>query len=230
MSNDITYSELIQIKTNIKEFNDKLESISISLNHKLTQEDRDFYSFISKHILLFKYLYNGMKEQYFFKVIISDLYYFILSIIKGETRYIYVNERSIIENYTRAIIRKTVEEDHVTEKLFVTMKNIDFLFEFTDDDYALIKDEYKTSCSYIHGGDILNDSLVSVLDECLKSNILIKDISKYYNRIKKVFKLYDKMLISEYGEYISGCFHRKKTIFKYLLGNECLELLFLSSK
>ena len=226
MSRDITYSKLEKIKYDIKEFNDKLESIAVSLGNKLTQEERDFYTFISKHIILFKYLYNGMDNQYFFKVIISDLYYFILSILKGETRYVYVNERSIIENYTRAITRKTVEEDYVTENLFLTMKSIQFPFDFTENDYALIKNEYKTSCGYIHGGNILNDSLVSVLEECLENTILIKDINKYHNRIKKLFKIFDKMLICEYGEYISCCFHREKTIFKYLLGEDCLELLF----
>lgn len=226
MSNDITFSELLLVKSSIKEFNNKLEEIAETLGHTLTQDERNFYVFISKHIILFKYLYNGMNDQYFFKVMISDLYYFILSLLKGEARYVYLNERSIIENYTRAIVRKTVEEDHVTENLFLKMKSIKFSFEFTESDYALIKNEYKTSCDYIHGGNILNDSLVSVLDECLDNNLQIKDINKYYKRIIKIFKIYDKMLISEYCEYISGCFHRKKTIFEYLLGKECLELLF----
>lgn len=227
MSNDITYSELVLIKSNINEFNNKLEEIAISLGHQITKEEKDFYIFISKHIIFFKYLYNGMNNQYFFKVMISDLYYFILSILKGETRYVYLNERSIIENYTRAITRKTVEEDHVTENLFLIMKGTTYSFDFTESDYALIKNEYTTSCGYIHGGNILNDNLASVLNECLENNILIKDINKYHNRIKKILKVYDKMLISQYGEYISGRFHRRKTIFEYLLGKECLELLFL---
>lgn len=226
MSNDITYCELELMKSNIKEFNDKLKDVAKSLNHELTQVELDFYIFISKHIILFKYLYNRMDNQYFFKVLISDLYYFILSILKGETRYVYVNERSIIENYARAITRKTVEEDHVTEKLFLKMKDILFSYGFTEEDYCLIKNEYKTSCGYIHGGNILNDSLAYVLDECLENNILIDDINKYYTRIRKILKICDKVLIFEYGEYISNCFHRKKTIFEYLLGKECLELLF----
>lgn len=230
MSNDITYSELVLIKSNINEFNNKLEEIAISLGHQITKEEKDFYIFISKHIIFFKYLYNGMNNQYFFKVMISDLYYFILSILKGETRYVYLNERSIIENYTRAITRKTVEEDHVTENLFLIMKGTTYSFDFTESDYALIKNEYTTSCGYIHGGNILNDNLASVLNECLENNILIKDINKYHNRIKKILKVYDKMLISQYGEYISGRFHRRKTIFEYLLGKECLELLFLVIK
>ncbi|EGT3599404.1 hypothetical protein [Clostridium perfringens] len=230
MSNDITYSELVLIKSNINEFNNKLEEIAISLGHQITKEEKDFYIFISKHIIFFKYLYNGMNNQYFFKVMISDLYYFILSILKGETRYVYLNERSIIENYTRAITRKTVEEDHVTENLFLIMKGTTYSFDFTESDYALIKNEYTTSCGYIHGGNILNDNLASVLNECLENNILIKDINKYHNRIKKILKVYDKMLISQYGEYISGRFHRRKTIFEYLLGKECLELLFFVIK
>ena len=120
---------------------------------------------------------------------ISDLYYFILSILKGETRYVYLNERSIIENYTRVITRKTVEEDHVAENLFLIMKSTTYSFDFTESDYALIKNEYTTSCGYIHGGNLLNANLASVLNECLENNILIKDINKYHNRIKNIKSL-----------------------------------------
>ncbi|MGL5330091.1 MAG: hypothetical protein ACRDD7_12550 [Peptostreptococcaceae bacterium] len=226
MKNDMTYSELALIKSNISTFVEKIHEISKELGNELNQEDKEFFRFISKHIIFFKYLYGGMGETYFFKVIISDFYNYIFSIIKNETRYIYLNERSIIENYTRAVVRKTVEEDYVTINLFETMKSIEFLFDFKDDDYCLIKDEYKTSCGYIHGSDILNDSLVFVLEEYLDSKNTIKHMNRYYDRIRKILKVYDKMLISQYSESISGCFHRKKTILEYLLGNECLEILF----
>ena len=43
MSNDITYSELVLIKSNINEFNNKLEEIAISLGDQITKEEKDFY-------------------------------------------------------------------------------------------------------------------------------------------------------------------------------------------
>ena len=228
MLNDMTYSEVELIKSNIHEFINKLDEISLSRDC-ITKEEKEFFIFLSKHIIFFKYLYTGMGKMYFFKVIISDLYYYMLSLLKNETRYVYVNERSIIENYTRAVMRKTVEEDHVTESLFSQLKDITFNFDFTNNDYSLIKSEYVTSCGYIHGGDILNDNLSFVFDECLENKIVIKNKNKYYERIRKIMKIYDKMLISEYGSNISGCFHRQKTLFKYLLGKECLELLFTAN-
>jgi hypothetical protein len=223
--NDMTYEELKSIKSNIITFISKLNEISIEFNQELNQSEKAFFIFISKHIILFKYLYEGMGKMYFFKVIISDLYYYILSIIKNETRYIYLNERSIIENYTRAVVRKTVEEDHVTENLFTKIKNMEFSFDFKEEDYALIKSEYVTSCGFVHGSSILEGDLAFILDECLENSKFIKDINKYYERIRKIFKTYDKMLISQYGDIISSCFHRQKTIFEYLLGEECLDLL-----
>ena len=72
-----------------------------------------------------------------------------------------------------------------TENLFLIMKSTTYSFDFTESDYALIKNEYTTSCGYIHGGNILNDNLASVFNKCLENNILIKDINKYHNRIKK---------------------------------------------
>lgn len=226
MKDDMTYSEIETIKSNISTFIDKLDEISLELKQNIDEEQRKFFIFISKHIIFFKHLYDGMGNMYFFKVIISDLYYYILSILKNETRYIYLNERSIIENYTRAVIRKTVEEDHVTENLFLQMKDINFSFNFREEDYSLIKDEYITSCGYIHGSSVLDNNLSFFFDECLENKQFIKDPNKYYKRITKIFKIYDKMLISEYGEAISGCFHRQKTLFKYLLGDDCCELLF----
>lgn len=226
MITDMTYLELDLIKSDIDMFINKLNEISSQLDHKLTKEDEKFFIFISKHIIFFKYLYRDMDKMYFFKVLISDLYYYILSILKNETRYMYLNERSIIENYTRAVIRTTVEEDHITANVFLELKKIEFSFDFKEGDYSLIKNEYITSCGYVHGGIVLNDSLSLNLDECFENNKFTKKINKYYIRIMKIFKTYDKMLISEYAECISGCFHRQKTVLKYLLGDDCLELLY----
>ncbi|WP_029503039.1 hypothetical protein [Lachnoclostridium phytofermentans] len=227
---DMTYSEVKLIKANIKIFIDKLEELASTYEKNIDQNEKDFFVFISKHIIFFKYLYLGMGKKYFFKVIISDLYYYIISLIKNEIRYVYVNERSIIENFTRAVMRKTVEEDHVTENLFSSLKEKTFLFTFSDDDYSLIKSEYVTSCGYIHGGDILDNCLAYVFDDYIFDNKSIKDLNKYFERIRKIFKIYDKMLINEYGESISGCFHRQKSVFCYLLGEECLDLLYLVNK
>ena len=227
MSIDMTYFEINQIKSDIEIFINELDNRSLLLrSNNLNQEEKEFFVFISKHIVFFKYLYNGMGKMYFFKVIISDLYYYILSILKNETRYIYLNERSIIENYTRAVVKKTVEEDHVTNNLFLIMKKMNFAFDFKNEDYSLIKDEYVTSCGYIHGGNILDDNLAFVFNECMSNTKFIKDTSKYYKRITKIFRIYDKMLISEYGEDISGCFQRRKTLLKYRLGNDCYNLIF----
>ncbi len=157
---------------------------------------------------------------------ISDLYYFILSIIKREMRYMYVNERSIIENYMRAIMQISLQDDHITEAIFQKMRNKNFLCDFTDAEYSLIKNEYVTSCEYIHGGNILNDNLAYVLDECVNNDFEIKDRSKYYVRVQNIFKLFDKLIVAEKTLYISGCFHRKKSVMEYLLGEHQVELLF----
>lgn len=230
MNKDITYSEIESVKSSINEFIKKISEIAESEDYKLDQNDKEFFIFISKHIIFFKYLYFGMNEIYFFKVIISDLYYYILSIVKRETRYMYLNERSIIENYTRASTYIFVEQDHVTENLFKLLKEKEYLFKFTDNDYSLIKDEYTTSCGYIHGGDILNSSLVFAFNECISNKEEIENKNKYYLRIRNIMKIYDKILISTYSEKISGCFHRKKSLLKYLVGEECVELLFKADK
>ncbi len=226
MINDMTYSEINTIKQNIKSFIIKIFDLAKENNRIVDKNEEEFFIYLSKHIVFFKYLYLGLGKNYFYKVIISDIYNFMFSIIKNDIRYIYVNERSIIENYIRAIMRKTIEDDHVTNKLFLDMKAKNFLFNFTEDDYSLIKSQYSTACNYIHGGEALDHCLVYFFNDCLFDKKEIAEKHKYYQRIRNILKIFDKMLISEYGKNISSCFHRQKSVFEYLLGKDCLELLF----
>lgn len=226
MTTDMTYLEIQAIKTNIKQFLFELQSIAERVQFCFCQEDSDFFCFMAKHIVYFKYLYKGAQNTYFYKVLISDLYYFILSIIKNEMRYMYVNERSIIENYMRAVMQVSLNDNHITESVFQEMHNKNFKCGFTDAEYSLIKSEYVTSCGYIHGGDILNDDLAYVLDECVSKIFEIRERRRYYVRIQNILKIYDKLMINEKAIYISGCFHRKKSVMEYLVGKDQVELLF----
>ena len=211
---DMTYLEIKEIKSNIKQFLDEIQRIAQKQQFEYTQKDHDFFSFIAKHIIFFKYLYKGAQGIYFYKVLISDLYYLILSIIKCEMRYMYVNERSIIENYMRAIMGVSLEYSHITETVFQEMHDKSFQCDFTDAEYSLIKSEYATSCGYIHGGNVLND------------NFTIKERGKYYIRLQNILKTFDKLIIAEKTLYISGCYHRKKSVMEYLVGKDQVELLF----
>lgn len=227
MTEDMTFLEIKEIKTNIKQFLDGIKEIAHIQHFEYTQKDHDFFAFVAKHIVFFKYLYKGTQHTYFYKVLISDLYYWILSIIKCEMRYMYVNERSIIENYMRAIMGVAIENGHITESIFQAMRVKDFKCNFTEAEYSLIKNEYVTSCGYIHGGDILNNNLGYVFDECINNNkFAIKECSKYYNRLQNVLRTFDKLIIAEQTLYVSGCYHRKKSIMEYLIGKAQVELLF----
>ena len=138
----------------------------------------------------------------------------------------YVNERSIIENYMRAIMEISLENNHITESVFQEMRNKKFIYNFTDIEYSLIKNEYVIACGYIHGGNILNDNLAYVLDECINSKFEIRERNKYYIRLQNVLKIFDKLIISEKALYISGCYHRKKSVMEYLIGKNQVDLLF----
>lgn len=223
---DMTYLEIKEIKLNIKNFLEKIQKIAQIQQFDYVQIDCDFFSFIAKHIIFFKYLYEGTQESYFYKVLISDLYYLILSVIKCEIRYVYLNERSVIENYIRAIMEISLENNHITESIFKKMHDKNFHCDFTDKEYSLIKNEYVIACGYIHGGDILNDNLAYVLDECMNNSFEAKERNKYYIRLQNALKILDKLIISEKTIYISGCYHRKKSIMEYLVGKDQVDLLF----
>jgi len=226
MIDDMTTQEINKIKININDFILEIKKESQIINFDFCQSDRDFFSFIAKHIVYFKYLYMGGKYKYFFEVLISDLYYLILSIIKNEKRYMYLNERSIIENYMRVIMLITIKDNHVTENVFREMHKKVFKCGFSDTEYSLIKSEYAESCCFIHGGLILKDDLVFALEECSNEIFEIKVRKKYYVRLQNVLKIFDKLLIAENCIYISGCFHRIKSVMEYLLGKQMVNLLF----
>lgn len=226
MKDDMTYNEVDFIKSDIKMFVDHLIEFGEQHSVLFSQADISFFSLISKHIIFFKYMYQPNQLGRFYKVLISDGYYFIISIIKRETRYIYVNERSIIENYLRIMINKTIEEDHITENIFRLVKE-QYSAILTDKDFSLLKTEYITSCEYIHGGNIMDESLSWVFDECVQNNRNFKDINKYYIRIQRILKIFDSMIMHIYKEEVNGAFHRRKSVLEYLLGKECVDILFL---
>ena len=63
-------------------------------------------------------------------------------------------------------------------------------------------------------------------DECVNNNFTIKERGKYYIRLQNILKTFDKLIIAEKTLYISGCYHRKKSVMEYLVGKDQVELLF----
>lgn len=223
MIEDTIKAEISYLKSEVESLIGALKSIASQKNRIINSGDENFFAYIAKHIIFFKNLYLYSEKRYQYKVMISDLYFYMLSLITNEVRYVYVNERSIIENYTRILMNTTTKENHVTEKMFVQMKE---KYNISEDDYSLIKCEYKTSCGYFHGGNILEQNLVFVFKKCLNIDKGIEKRNLYYERVIKVIKIYDKLLISNSFNQIDGVFYRRKSILKYLLGSKNLEYLF----
>ncbi|MEH7749569.1 hypothetical protein V7659_31895, partial [Neobacillus drentensis] len=82
---DMTYNEINQIKAEINSF---MELIKKNFYEKSGEEfleiDNSFFRNISKHIMFFKFLLIFGQDNHFINTIISDFYYLILSIIKGD--------------------------------------------------------------------------------------------------------------------------------------------------
>ena len=220
---ELIIAQINEIKKAIDGFCIALESYSKKTeNEKIFKNELGFFRFISKQIIFLKNIYD-CEHDYKIKVIISDFYNYIVCIIKKEHRYMYVNERSIIENYTRWIVSTDVEKNHITTQVFEELKNKTNL---SDLDYSRIKSEYVTSCGYIHGSKLLNENLSYVFNECITNDLKIKNINKYFDNIKYIVKTYNRLIISTYPNLIDECFYRRKSVLKYLLGDDLLEFLF----
>lgn len=222
---DMTYTEILQLKEDFAKFIDYIQIYCQQKKFEVTQNDRDFFIFISKRIIFFKTINLTDTPLYTIKVLISDMYNLILTIINNEKRYIYLNERSIIENYTRLVLNSNLENDHITVNLFDKIKN-NYSTIFTNDIFSLIKNEYRIACSYIHGGNSLESSLISYFNECIAANECLTERYKYYDRFKKIIQCYDKIFIYTHGFLIDVAFHRRKSVLGYLLGSKYVDLLF----
>lgn len=223
---DMTYHEIAITKNDIREFLNLLEKVSSEQGNELQQIDIDFFSFLAKQIVFLKDIYSRGRKVHMLAVLISDYYNYILSIVKNEHRYIYLNERSMIENYMRLILYKMVEDDFHVGQLLTALKE-KFPDIMTPDDFSLLKNEYSIASNYIHGGNQLSETLAFYFENCLCRNVPFRNKNTYYENIKKLLKLSIKLLIRKYSNIIDGVFHRRKSLLEYLLGKMLVDFLFL---
>ncbi|MGE1235604.1 hypothetical protein [Bacillus altitudinis] len=182
---------------------------------------KEYYRVIAKQILFFKHIFNTYPHTYPAKVIISDFFNFLLDDINESTRYLYLNERSIIENYIRLILKDDAHTTHITFQAFDDLKNRNTLI-LSDAEYGKIKNEYRIACSYIHGGHKLTNHLVDNFEDCLNGISTISQRSKRsrINQTLDLFKILNKLFIHNNREVVDNSFHRNKEALKYLLGKQ----------
>ncbi|TYS86221.1 hypothetical protein [Rossellomorea aquimaris] len=181
----------------------------------------EYYRMIAKQTLFLKHILNTYPQTYFAKVLISDFFNFILNDINESTRYLYLNERSIIENYIRLILKKDEYITHITSQSFLDLKDQNKLI-LKEAEYSKIMNEYKISCSYIHGGYKLTDHLVDNFEDCVNGVDIITKRNKK-NRINQtldLFKILNKLFVINNIEVVDNSFHRNKYALKYLLGKQ----------
>ncbi|WP_373180576.1 hypothetical protein [Enterococcus durans] len=224
---DITYSEVIELKEDINTVIENIELFYKENNLDIDISDISFYRFVIKRVIFFKYLSVVDNENFSIKVIISDFFYLILSLIKNETRYSYVNERSIIENYMRLTLKNPKYNTHITYQSFEDL--LQSTPEIGQPEYSLLKTEYDTSCRYIHGGNVLEDSLSAYFKESIEHDIglSIKQKRERYDRIQAIIKTLDKAFVLHNKKFIDHTFYKKKTIMEFLVGKNNTDLLFL---
>lgn len=228
MKTDMTFNEIDMVKKNIEEFVEKLCALAEKEGEKLSEGDICFFAKIAKYIVFCKFLQKSLHfgdMTQFLDNIISDSYYLIISFIKKEKRYVFVNERSIIEHNIRMITFTTFGETYITEDVFRKLHLMKYKMQ--EEEYSLLRSEYKVACDFVHGGKLLQDSLSFVLDECLQKDMLLKkEKNAMYKRIIDILKLFNNMMIAQYPEEINGCFHRRKSVLGYLIGDKAVDFLF----
>lgn len=188
---------------------------------------KEFYRVISKQIIFFKYILNAYPQTYFIKVVISDFLSLILNDVKLETRYYYLNQRSIIENYIRMILKDEQYVTHITSKSFLDLKQQN-QSNLSEKEYNKIVNEYKIACSYIHGGNFLKDYLVSNFEECLESKTKISERKRksQITQFIDLISILNRLFLITNTEEIDSSFHRSKVTLEYLMGKQYIDLFY----
>ncbi|HFI0633821.1 TPA: hypothetical protein ACGO2G_000279 [Streptococcus suis] len=211
--NNISKKQLEDVKININNYLDTLDGIN---------EIRGDIVYLLKQIIFFKMLSLASQDDItkgFYLKIVSDLYYIIDCLQKKQVRYFYFNVRSLLENYLRLLMKTTTENNHITNEVFrkfkekfSTITNQQFILH--EEEFSLIKSEYSTACEFVHGGEVIKDSLVFVSDDF----IIPDDFSRKNKceKIRTILKIFNRLLLHEAYEDIDSTFHRKKTILEYL--------------
>ena len=120
-----------------KEINDLISFLEEKYR-KLDEREKNFVRFLSKHIIFFKN-FSDLENNFEIKLLISDFYYFIISYLNLEGRYVALNLRSIIENYIRLLLNKVSEEYHIEHNSFIELKE---KYNLSNDDNSLVYDTY----------------------------------------------------------------------------------------
>lgn len=210
-------TQIDAIKRSINDFIVRLSDFALEeVSRKLTSTEQEFFRFISKQIIFLKQLLENY-DKYEIKVLISDFYNLIISIIKNEDRCIYLHERSIIENYTRLIVNDSIRNNYIMSNSFGKLREIKKASRIiSDDEYSLIKSEYRVSCGYVHGSELLNDNLVYVFNELVSNDMPLKNRNNYFQRMIKLVKIYNRLLYFTHNNDVDNSFHRRKSVLTFL--------------
>ncbi len=225
MKNDMTYNLIDCEKNNISNFLVEIDEFSKKERIILDESDMNFFCMVAKHIIFLKYFVLSLEKRNeikYLNIIISDLYFLVLSLVKMERRYIYVNIRSIIENSMRMFVDISVEKNFSTKDIFERVRG-----KIGENDYRLLRSEYRVACNYVHGGNLLENNLAFVLNECFENcRMSRKEKNDFYARMCKLIKIFDREIVTHYTEAVNGCFHRRKSLMEYLIGKRNVDLLF----
>lgn len=224
---NMDYHEVKQLKLIINATVQGLYRISKEQNISISENDKNFYIFLIKHVIFFDYILNSYPETFILKVLISDFSYLIMNDMKQNDRYIKLHERSIIENYLRLILKNPDYIRNIDTNAFNELKDSCNTYNLNDKQVGAVHSAYKLSCSYIHGGKILEENLPKFFSEVF-TNIhkTKKNKNIQNNRIIQYISYLDLAFITSNKEVVSNSFHRRKSMLDVLISKDKARILF----
>lgn len=227
--------------------NDRKKKISellqnIEKKYEITQEEKDFIRYFSKKIMFLrelhyvKFFFNDRDKKYYLEQMISDCFYIINTFLEVNSRYFYLNYRSIIEQFCGLFNNISLLNERILMSYELsTIKNFINTNDLKNEkkqklDYSLLKSCYSNACKYVHGNpnaDYLNVSFFQEIEDFknLDANRKKKIRKKMKRDVENLFNILFILLSYKYSEIISNLFFRKKEILKFYVEEFCFEIM-----
>lgn len=211
---DPTFEELRRVK-------EEIHSFVTEVFNPTSEHMRNYFVSICKKIVLLKYLVRQLPLDYRYRALLSDLFYILNSVERGEIRYYYLNVRSIIEQSMRIVAdiedNDTITNTELMEKVNFVKDNLNHV-RFINTN--IIQDEYSKACLYVHGNSNAQMELADYYINIFREAKSIEKLETKLNQLVALLKSIFSLLIISKSTMVDAAFHRRKSILRYLISDD----------
>lgn len=220
--------ELIDKYDNFTELKEEVNKFTSLLLSQKELPNINELKAITKHIIFFKNLISYSGKSHYKNCFIFDLLSTLHSLTNNSLRQFHYILRSLIENFARAMLLLTDEDETGVNELF---RKLEGKFGDTDQKKELlnfIKGEYGKSCLFVHSNSKANINIQIYYSEIIvHDDFNQRELSSTINKILLILKKMAELIGYSYPHIVENSFYRRKQHLRFLIGDYLFEKLII---